>query len=534
MRVGRSYKQYSIEGDFDAIVIGSGMGGLTAAALLAIHRGQRVLVLERHYTAGGYTHAFRRPGYEWDVGVHYIGAGVSRPGSEGRRLFDHLTDGQLEWADMGPVYDRIIIGDQHYDYRAGREAFREQMHSYFPLQRKAIDSYLDLLKSVTRRAMGFFVDKALPRSVGAVLGPLLRLPAAGALKQSTLAVLSRLTDDRRLIAVLTGQYGDYGLPPNQSSFLMHATLAAHYLKGAAYPVGGATRIAATIVPLIERAGGAVVTNAEVDKILVKRRRAIGVQLADGRELHASTVISSAGVANTITQLLPSDEAGRSGLLKRLQPLGPSVAHASLYVGLSRSDAELGLGKTNLWVYEDDDHDAAFARAMKQPQDALPLAFISFPSAKDPDFQRRYPGHATVEVVTFVPMRSFEAWRDTKWKKRGADYEAFKEVLSQRLLDTLLNQVPQIRDKIDVVELSTPLSTQHFAGHASGEIYGLEHTVGRFRAKWLRATSPIRGLYFSGVDIATCGVMGAAMGGVLCASAILRSNLMAKIDRPASG
>ena len=73
MKVGTSYKQAEIAGDFDAIVIGSGMGGLTVAALLAKHGGKRVLVLERHYTAGGFTHSFRRPGYEWDVGVHYIG-----------------------------------------------------------------------------------------------------------------------------------------------------------------------------------------------------------------------------------------------------------------------------------------------------------------------------------------------------------------------------------------------------------------------------------------------------------------------------
>ena len=68
-----SYKQLTLDPSWDAIVIGSGIGGLTAAALLSKHGGKRVLVLERHYTAGGYTHGFHRPGYEWDVGVHYIG-----------------------------------------------------------------------------------------------------------------------------------------------------------------------------------------------------------------------------------------------------------------------------------------------------------------------------------------------------------------------------------------------------------------------------------------------------------------------------
>ena len=105
MRIGTSYKQHrDLAERWDAIVIGSGIGGLSAAATLAKIGNKRVLVLERHYTAGGFTHTFRRPGYEWDVGIHYIG-GVSHPRGMTRRLFDFITDGELEWADMGDVYD---------------------------------------------------------------------------------------------------------------------------------------------------------------------------------------------------------------------------------------------------------------------------------------------------------------------------------------------------------------------------------------------------------------------------------------------
>ncbi len=73
-----SYKQRPPDGEWDAIMIGSGMGALAAAALLALRAGKRVLVLERHYTAGGFTHVFHRPGYDWDVGVHYALAGWPR------------------------------------------------------------------------------------------------------------------------------------------------------------------------------------------------------------------------------------------------------------------------------------------------------------------------------------------------------------------------------------------------------------------------------------------------------------------------
>ena len=103
-RLGTSYKQHGLPSPggagWDAIVIGSGLGGLTAASLLARHAHQRVLVLERHYTAGGFTHTFHRPGYEWDVGVHYVGD-VHRPRSLLRRAFDHLSDGELRVGRAG-------------------------------------------------------------------------------------------------------------------------------------------------------------------------------------------------------------------------------------------------------------------------------------------------------------------------------------------------------------------------------------------------------------------------------------------------
>ncbi len=138
-QVGYSYKQHAgIADSYDAIVIGSGIGGLTAAALLAKYGGQKVLVLERHYTAGGFTHVFRRPGYEWDAGVHYIGR-VNEPDSPVRAAFDHVTEGRLGWNPMPDVYDRISIGDRHYDFPTGLDRFRARMIESFPEERRAID-----------------------------------------------------------------------------------------------------------------------------------------------------------------------------------------------------------------------------------------------------------------------------------------------------------------------------------------------------------------------------------------------------------
>ncbi len=157
LTVGSSYKQNPVAENWDAIVIGSGIGGLAAAALLAKHGGKRVLVLERHYVAGGYTHAFHRPGYEWDVGVHYIGQ-VQDPASPLRAMFDHLTGGRLKWNPMPEVYDRIRIGEREYEFVAGREKFRDRLKSYFPNETAGIDRYLRAVQSCAGRTSMYFTE----------------------------------------------------------------------------------------------------------------------------------------------------------------------------------------------------------------------------------------------------------------------------------------------------------------------------------------------------------------------------------------
>lgn len=528
MRIGTSYKQHrDLAEQWDAIVIGSGIGGLSAAAAFSKLAKKRVLVLERHYTAGGFTHTFRRPGYEWDVGVHYIGE-VFEPGSMMKRVFDFVTDGELEWADMGDVYDRIIIGDRSYDFVKGRERFREQLHGYFPKETRAIDRYLEKIDATAKKSQLFFAEKAVPSMISSLFGGLMRRPLLKEARVTTRQVLESLTQDQELIGVLTGQWGDYGLVPSESSFFMHAMVVRHYLGGAAYPVGGSSRIAATILPVIEAAGGEVVTNANVEEILIEKGRAVGVRLEDGHELRAPLVLSDAGIANTYGRLLPNDVAEDHGLRRKVELIEPSAGHLSAYIGLQGTTEELQLEKTNLWVYPTPHHEENVRKFLDDRNAPLPLVYLSFPSAKDPDFQRRYPGHSTIEAITLAPYEWFKAWESTSWKKRGADYDAFKDDLETRLLETLYEQAPGTRGRVEICELSTPLTTRNFANHPHGEIYGLAHTPGRFEQRWLRPQTPIKGLYLTGADICSAGVGGALMGGMLCSSAALGRNVLSTV------
>jgi all-trans-retinol 13,14-reductase len=151
-----------------------------------------------------------------------------------------------------------------------------------------------------------------------------------------------------------------------------------------------------------------------------------------------------------------------------------------------------------------------------------------PVGEGSDFARRHPGKATIEVIGLAPWAWFAKWQDTRWHTRGDDYEAFKEGLAARLRAVLVERLPAIAPHIVHAELSTPLSTRHFASHPSGEIYGPAHTPARFAARELRPQTALPGLYLTGADICAAGVGGALMGGVLTASAITRRNLLSAI------
>jgi all-trans-retinol 13,14-reductase len=255
-------------------------------------------------------------------------------------------------------------------------------------------------------------------------------------------------------------------------------------------------------------------------------------MADGAVLRAPLVISDAGALNTFARLLPRVVAAQHRVAPDPRTVRPSIAHLCLYIGLRHTAEELGLPKANFWIYPDERHEQTFARVLAGDDGPLPAAYISFPSAKDPDFARRHPGRAAIDVITLFSYDAVARWADTRWKKRPEEYDRFKEGLTQRLLALLGRHVPQIEGKIDTCELSTPLTTRHFANYTRGEIYGLDHTPARFRERLLRPRTPIRGLFLTGQDVASAGVAGALMGGVLSASAILHTNLLGRILREA--
>lgn len=512
VRVGQRFKRRLVADSYDVIIIGSGIGGLTNAALLSL-LGKRVCVLEQHYTAGGFTHAYRRRGYEFDVGVHYIGE-VHKPYSPLRRVFDVITQGNLQWAEMDDVYDKIIFADKEFEFIKGEQNFVNALVAKFPEDEFAIKEYVKLIKDISANTTKFFAGQAMPKWMATLYNKLRPLLVRKEYFQTTRNVLESLTSNQELISVLTGQWGDHGQVPRDASFLIHALIAKHYLGGAAYPVGGASAIAREIIPTIQSSGGEVFTSVEVDHLLIKNNCAYGVKLSNGAELMASSIVSNAGFMNTFNRLVPEPTRKAHGCNEWVKSVRRSGSSVCLYAGFKGSAQELGLKSTNLWIYPNGNHEVNFDNYMANKDQELPVVYISFPSTKDPLWDERCPGKSTVEIVSLTHMDRFENWQGTTWNERGEDYLKYKEEISQQLLSKLFEKEPQLREALDFYELSTPLSTQFYQLNQDGEIYGLDHTVDRFKKHFLHPQTPIKNLYLTGADVMTAGVGGALMGGVM--------------------
>ena len=141
-------------------------------------------------------------------------------------------------------------------------------------------------------------------------------------------------------------------------------------------------------------------------------------MKDGNCFYAKNIVSSAGIFTTFNTLLPNSILKQFNLESITKSLNPSVAHAGLYIGLNGSPEELQLPRNNFWIYpEEISHDEAVRQYTSDIQKDFPVVYISFPSAKDPDWSNRYPNKSTIDIITLLPFEIVQKWENDRWKKR---------------------------------------------------------------------------------------------------------------------
>ena len=316
---------------------------------------------------------------------------------------------------------------------------------------------------------------------------------------------------------------------------MHASAVNHITYGGYYPKGGCNEIAFHIISTIEKAGGRVLVRARVTDILMDRMldRVTGVQINSFHTVSAPMVISDAGLLNTFNQLLPHEVVLKFGLNRLLKNVRPAIGSLIVFIGLKE---ELGLKATNIWVWPDPDMDKSIERYNKlSPEEAskspAPVVFLSSLSAKDPTYTDRNPGKPSCTVMTQLPYEWFEQWKDKESMHRSDDYHALKMAIGRKLWSHICEVYPHLKDKVEYFDVATPLTNEHYLNKAHGGVYSMDHTTKRYSPEMVMDVRPdigIPGLYLTGEDLVSTGFLGAMFGGVLCASTLLKRNLLSDI------
>ncbi|MGH9787014.1 MAG: phytoene desaturase family protein [Terriglobia bacterium] len=457
---GREYPER-----FDAIVIGSGIGGLVCANLLA-QGGMRVLLLERHFMLGGFCSTFRRKGFIFDAATHFYPLLGNPTTLTGKILHDLGIP--TEWIKMDPVDRFHLPGLPPFAVPADFARYLDQLKAWFPGEAAAIDGYFAELRQAYLYGLLYYfkgVDNEQARRL------------------ENYSVTDKLNEhfrDPRLKAVLMADTPHWGSLPDRTSYLFDAMLRLSYFLGNYYPRGSSQKFADDLGRALEARGGRILKCASVERVLIENGKAQGVRIrtisrrpSQEYVFRAPVVVSNSDALHTYRDLIGEEHCGQ-WMIEYLESLRPTYPCFLTHIGLRGMDpAALEAAEGYYWSSYD-------------PSDAIRNVFkIFIPTRFDPSIAP--PGCQILIVQKMTPVRLEEV----------TDWAAHKAQVEGRILDRLREILPGIDRHIVVRMSASAWTSYHYTNNWQGAMLGWEMSPGQLGSARLPNATPVENFYLVG-------------------------------------
>jgi all-trans-retinol 13,14-reductase len=504
-------------GAYDAVVIGAGLGGLSAAAAFA-RQGYKVVVLEQHSVPGGYASAFSRPGgFTFDVSLHSTTVGI-------RNGVPNLIYGFPEIQDITFVPHKTLYRAIYPDYdirvpHMDVPGYVKVLKTNFPDDAAAID--------------GIFADmKGLSDDVGRLSN------AAGQVDMSSFPTKfpylfknfnrswGAMADDRiknpKLKAVISGLWGYFGLPPSRLSPFYYAMPLMSYLEGGGfYPIGTSQKISDSLAGIVKKNGGEVKLNTKVEKILTRDHAAYGVRTADGAEYRGRAVVSNANAVDTFGKMMDEKDFLKD-LFARMDRYSISFSTFLVWLGLKKDLVrKVGLKESEIFYNTGYDLEGEY-------QAALAGGLPDDPAFGLTVYDNLYPGASPKgkNTLNIIVTQGYDYWKKYETDYFYGNKDAYTKE-KMRLADILIDKVekkflPGLRKAIEIKEVATPLTNRRFTSNPRGAIYGWDQTVDNSGQRRFPQKTPIKNLYLSGAWTFPGHGYGACIpSGLACFAAVMK-------------
>ncbi|MEI6434589.1 MAG: NAD(P)-binding protein [Bacteroidota bacterium] len=493
-------KTKEIAAKYDAIIVGSGLGGLLCGYILS-KEGLNVCIIEKQPHPGGNLLTFTKHGNKFETGVHYIGAlGAGQTLNRYWNYFGLMSKLKFKQLDVNG-FDIIGFGDTEFPLAQGFSNFRERLLPFFPDAAKEITGYIEQLQQVASSFALYNLELPTARQ-----GHPFSNISASAFFQDVAAGKSHPDSGTSLSSALAGNNFLYG-GSNLSPLNMAALIAHSFISGAYRIVGGSEQIVAILANEIISMGGSIVTSRKVSAIepLNNEFRIIA---GNNEIFYSRIVISNIHPATTISMM--PENSWRPAFRKRITGLKNTVAPFILFISLKPGTFPYlnhnyyFHSTNNPWISESNN------------EALLPSMYLL--STACHRMEQKFA--ETLTILTYMDFNEVKKWEQTSVGKRGREYLDFKNMRAEKLLNLVSQKFPSLRSSIAFIEISTPLTYRDYTGTPDGSLYGIQKSYAEPEATLVTPKTKIPNFYFTGQNINLHGVLGVTVGAVMTCGEIL--------------